>query len=149
MKIIKNKSLPKAIIRIWQTTGKIICIKVDGHSMRPYFQKGDQVELLISNAHVFQYKIGDIIAFLQDDMIIIHRYIKKKKIGEKWVVCQRGDNLRGFRWIDADQIIGTATAIHRNARRIDLQWHSQILQNRFLGCLAWAWVFCLERFPYR
>ena len=146
MKTIKNKSLPKAIIRIWQTTDKKLCLNIEGNSMRPYFQKGDRVELLLTKTNVNQFKIGDIIAFLQDEMIIVHRYIKKKKIANKWKICQRGDHLRGSRWIDADQIIGYATAIHRSGKRIDLHLPNHILCNRFLGCLGWLWVFCMERF---
>ena len=144
MKTFPNQSLPKAIIKLWQSSGKTIRIHVDGHSMRPYLKKNDQVELHLSQPNVFQFKIGDVIAFLQDDIIVIHRYLKKKKINNKWMVCQRGDNLRGFRWIDSNQIIGTATAIYRDNKKIDLQDRFRGLQNRCLGCLSWIWVFGLE-----
>ncbi|KPA09154.1 hypothetical protein MHK_010629 [Candidatus Magnetomorum sp. HK-1] len=146
MKTIKNKTFPKAIIKIWQTIEKKVCLKIEGHSMRPYMQKGDRVELWITQTNAHQFKTGDIIAFLQDEMIIVHRFIKKKKVANKWKICQRGDHLRGFRWIDADQVIGIATAIHRSGKRIDLRLPNHILCNRFLGYLGWLWVFCLERF---
>lgn len=145
MKIIDNKSLPKAIIRLWQSARKKICISIDGHSMRPFFQKNDHLELALCPPNVFQHKIGDIIAFLQDDVIIVHRFIKKKKINNKWMVCQRGDNLPGFRWIDSDQIIGTAVAIYRHGKTINLQDRFYILQNRFLGSLSWIWIFCVKQ----
>jgi len=144
MKTIQNKELPEAIIRIWQRKGKRICLKIDGHSMRPYFQKGDSAELLIYEISIHDLKTGDIIAFLQDNMIIVHRYIKKKKVGKQWKVCQRGDHLRGYKWIDAQDIIGTATAILRKGRRIDLLSRHQILWNRFSGYFGWLWIWALE-----
>jgi signal peptidase I len=144
MKKIQNTELPKAIIKIWQRKGKRLCLKIDGHSMRPYFQKGDGVELFIHEINVHTLKTGDIIAFLQDNMIVVHRFIKKKKWGNHWKICQRGDHLHGFRWIDAQQIIGTATAIHRKGQRIDLLHGHQILWNRFLGYLGWIWIWGLE-----
>jgi len=144
MKPIHNKELPEAIIRLWQRKGKILHIKVDGHSMRPYFQKGDAVELWIDDLNFHSLKTGDIIAFLQNNMIIVHRYIKKKSVGKKMKICQRGDHLRGYRWIDAQQVIGTATAILRKGRRIDLLSRHQILWNRFLGITGWIWIWALE-----
>jgi signal peptidase I len=144
MKAIENKELPDAIIRIWQRKGKSIRLKVDGHSMHPCFQKGDDVELLINEINIYSLKTGDIIAFLQDHKIIVHRYIKKKKVGKHWKVCQRGDHLRGFRWIDAYQIIGMAIAIHRKGQRIDLLSRHQVLWNRFIGYLSWLWIWGLE-----
>jgi len=144
MKIIENKDLPEAIIRIWQRKGKCIRLKVDGHSMRPSFQKGDDVELFIHDINIYALKTGDIIAFLQDHKIIVHRYIKKKKVGNHWKVCQRGDHLRGFRWIDAHQIIGKATAIYRKGNRIDLLSRQQVLWNRFTGYSSWLWIWGLE-----
>jgi signal peptidase I len=144
MKIIQNKELPSAIIRIWKRKGKCLRLKIDGHSMYPYFRKGDDVELSIKEINIHALKIGDIIAFLQDNKIIVHRYIKKKKVGQLWKVCQRGDHLHGFRWIDAEQIIGTATAIHRKRQRIDLLSRYQILWNRFSGYSGWLWIWGLE-----
>ncbi|ETR72961.1 MAG: hypothetical protein OMM_07234 [Candidatus Magnetoglobus multicellularis str. Araruama] len=144
MKTIPNKKIPEAMIRLWQRRGKMLCLKIDGHSMRPSFQRGDQVELVIAEIDIHHLKTGDIIAFLQDGMIIVHRYIKKKKVGKQWQICQRGDHLRGFRWINAQQIIGTATAIHRNGRRIDFGCWYHTIWNRFLGYLSWLWILGLE-----
>jgi signal peptidase I len=141
MKPIQNKELPEAIIKIWQRKGKHLCLKVEGHSMFPYFQKDDVVELYLDEINIHALKTGDIIAFLQDQMIIVHRYIKKKKWNNQWKVCQRGDHLSGFRWINSQQIIGRAIAIHRNGRRIDLLYYHQILLNRFLGYLGWIWIW--------
>jgi len=124
-------------------------MKVEGHSMRPYFQKGDTVELLLNEMNIHTLKTGDIIAFLNNNMIIVHRYIKKKKVGKYWKICQRGDHLRGFRWIEAHQIIGTATAIHRNGQRIDLLSRYQIIRNRFFGYLGWLWISALESRPIK
>jgi signal peptidase I len=147
MNKIPNKNVPEALIRIWQRKEKQLCLKIDGHSMFPYFQKGDTVELLLNEINIHNLKTGDVIAFMKDNLIIVHRYIKKKKVGQYWKICQRGDHLRGFRWIDSQQIIGTATAIHRNGRRIDLLSRYQMIRNRFLGFLGWIWIMALETRP--
>jgi len=144
MQKIQNKNLPEAIFRIWQRKGKRLSLIVDGHSMRPCFKKGDAVELLLEEINIHTLKTGDIIAFLQDNMVIVHRFIKKKKVGNQWKVCQRGDNLRGFRWIEAQQIIGTAIAILRKGRRIDLLSKSHVFINRFSGYSGWLWILALE-----
>jgi len=144
MKTIQNKELPEAIIRIWKRNGKCLRLKVDGHSMYPFLQKGDEIELTMKEINIHLLKTGDIIAFLQDNKIIVHRYIKKKKVGQDWKVCQRGDHLRGFRWIHEQQIIGTATAIHRKGRRINLLSRHQKLWNRFYGYSGWLWIWGLE-----
>jgi len=141
---IPNQSFSEAIIRVWQQTPKKRCLQVDGQSMWPYFKKDDHIELHIEAINVHQLKPGDVIAFLRDNKIIVHRYIKKKRSGNQWKICERGDYLKSFRWIDATQVIGKATGIYRKGRRIDLRIRKQVLWNRYLGGLSWLWVCLLQ-----
>ena len=83
-----------------------IVLRVEGTSMMPLLKRGDRVVLKTADAE--QLKRGDLIAYRDKGNIIVHRLIKKKRINGKWLLCQKGDNLTGWGWIEVEQLLGKA-----------------------------------------
>ena len=83
-----------------------IVLRVEGTSMMPLLKRGDRVVLKAADAE--QLRRGELIAYRDEGNIIVHRLIRKKKVDDQWLLCQKGDNLAGWSWIGGDQLIGKA-----------------------------------------
>ena len=83
-----------------------IVLRGEGTSMMPLLIRGDKVILKAADAE--QLRGGELIAYRDKGNIIVHRLIRKKRIDGKWFLCQKGDNLLGWGWIEAKQQIGKA-----------------------------------------
>ncbi|MEA2014152.1 MAG: signal peptidase I [Thermodesulfobacteriota bacterium] len=131
------------VMEIWKQTGKDFELRVCGNSMRPLINSGDRISLRLMDAVVL--KRGDIIAFQEGNNLIVHRFIRKKMVNGKWLFCQKGDNLRGWSWIQEDRILGKVESIRRPGRTLSLaSWRWRCI-NQMLGFVYFAWIVGYEK----
>ncbi len=133
----------ESIIDIWKEANKEISLTVKGSSMEPLLKEGDAVTVCLIQPD--QIKKGDMIAFRQNGCVIIHRLLKKRKNGDTWLYCQKGDNLNGWGWIPEDSIIGKVTALRRSSGRVAEMkgFHWQRI-NFVMGIWGGAYIFLYE-----
>lgn len=87
---------------------------------------------------------GDIIAFVNNGEIVVHRVIRLKYLKKEILFCQKGDSSPYFSWIKGKEILGKVIEIKNDKKIIklnDIFWH---LYNRFLALLGSFWVFLNE-----
>lgn len=116
------------------SAGKPITIPVFGVSMAPMIRTGDTVTIQPCSAD--QLKIGDVIAYIQEQTVIVHRLVKIKLSEGKRLLCQKGDNLTGWGWLTEDQLIGKAVYIQRSDTIADMNTPVWMLVNRMMGQLG-------------
>jgi signal peptidase I len=104
----------ESIIDLWRGTGREISLTVKGRSMEPLLREGDVVAVCLVRPD--QLKRGDMIAFRQNGCVIVHRLLRKRKNGNTWFYCQKGDSLNGWSWIPEEAIIGKITSLRRSGR---------------------------------
>ena len=110
--------------------------------MNPLVRQGDIVSFNLNNLN--EIKIGDLVAFFQDKYIIAHRIVKKKKIGDKLLYCQKGDNVSGWGWISKEQLVGKAEIIQRNGKNINLLSVRMALSNKIIGYSSYLFISAFE-----
>ena len=130
-------------MELWKQTNKELCLTVYGNSMRPLITPGNRISLRLLDAVVL--KRGDIIAFRVGDNVVVHRFIRKKLVSGKWLFCQKGDNLRGWSWIQEERILGKVNLIERPGRTLNLaSWHWRCI-NHILGFVYFSWIAGYEK----
>ncbi|MEW6220203.1 MAG: C25 family cysteine peptidase [Thermodesulfobacteriota bacterium] len=109
----------QAAIALWQVAGEEAVLEVQGTSMLPLIRPGDRVQLRFVPAAAL--RSGDIMVFRQGSVVVAHRYLGAAQRGGTRRLCQKGDNQRGWGWLDADAVIGRVLVIHgrRGARHMD------------------------------
>jgi signal peptidase I len=131
-----------SVIEIWRKRDVTIRIPVDGNSMAPLIRSGDYVSVRTAVLHALHP--GDIVAFLQGGGLIVHRLVKKKAAGGRRWFCQKGDTLRGWGWIEEENLFGRVDSIEKNGRRLNIADGRLYLMNRLIGYLVWCWVTWYE-----
>jgi hypothetical protein len=116
-------------------------IEIQGTSMHPYLRAGDRVE--IAGVPPARLELGDLIAFLQDGNLIVHRFAGRVHLPGTIGLRQKGDNLWGFGVIPASALIGRVVLVERNTGRRPMLQGRWRWQNRLRG--LWAWGFCVAR----
>jgi signal peptidase I len=113
-------------LALLKESGKEFQTEIRGASMTPLITEGDRVSLrMVAPAKL---KIGDILAFLVGENIVVHRIILKTKLNGQWWFCQKGDNGSEWSWIPEEAILGKAEAVRRLNYTLDLaQW-------------PWTWI---------
>jgi len=133
----------ESIIDLWRETNKEISLTVKGTSMEPLLREGDVVAVCL--VRLDQLKRGDMIAFKQNGCVIIHRLVKRRKNGNTWLYCQKGDNLNGWGWIPEEAIIGKVTSMKRTGRVAGMKGSRWQWLNFAMGLCGGAYVFLYEQ----
>lgn len=121
---------------------KDIVLRVEGTSMMPLLKSGDRV--ILKAADAAQLRRGELIAYRDAGNIIVHRLIRKKRIDGKWLLCQKGDNLTGWSWIEADQLIGKAECYEGGEEYQAITRLTRPLINRLSLSLLSGWILFRE-----
>ena len=119
-----------------------IVLRLEGTSMMPLLKRGDRVILKAANAE--QLRRGELIAYREGGNIIVHRFIRKKRIDDKWLLCQKGDNLAGWSWIESDQLIGKAVRYETDKEYKTIAKLARPLINRLSLSLLSGWISLRE-----
>ncbi len=116
MEIQASASVADVLFDIWTETGKESTFTVAGRSMWPLIESGDTVQISHSRTGI---KPGMIIAFRQDDRIVVHRVLRVHQAAKDATLICRGDhNMHLDRRVRASQIVGKIISITRNERKI-------------------------------
>lgn len=117
----------------WRKAKKRITIEVQGASMLPLIRTGDRLALRLADPGVL--RAGDIIAFLREGRIVVHRLIKAPSpqpagggLDATRRYCEKGDGLSSWSWVNERAVLGRVEEIIRGGRRMDLRR------------LPWRWV---------
>jgi len=131
------------VFELWREAGRMIDVRVEGNSMLPLMRPGDTVSLRLTDGFVL--KIGDLIAFWQNGNLIVHRFIRRRKLDKSVWLCQKGDNLSGWSWIPADEVVGRVETIRSRGKQIDMNTRLWTWINRVMGSLVFFWISAVDK----
>lgn len=131
------------LFELWKEAARVIDVRVEGTSMRPLMRPGDTVSLRLAEAS--ELKTGDLIAFRQDENLIVHRLIRARKLDKSLWLCQKGDNLSGWSWISADKVLGKVESIRGRGKELNMSTRPWTWMNRVMGTLGFFWVSTVEK----
>ncbi|MEA1867156.1 MAG: S24 family peptidase [Thermodesulfobacteriota bacterium] len=141
LNIIHNSS----VLELWKEAERPVDVRIEGTSMMPLIRPGDTVSLRLINGDELK-KTGDLIAFRQDGCLIVHRFIKQRKINESLWFCQKGDNLSGWSWISEDDMLGRVESIRGLGRKvIYMNTRPWTCINRIMGSSWFLWISFVEK----
>ena len=129
------------ILECYREARKKITLPVQGDSMWPLIRPGDHVEIQLVDPEALGR--GDILAFWNDGKLTVHRLIRKSRVDGSWQFCQRGDNQRGWSWVQADRVVGRAGVIHRGKRSLSMTAMPWRCLNRLLALTSLIWAGAL------
>lgn len=111
-----NNSVSNVLFDIWNDVEKESTLQVSGRSMWPLIEPGDKVLIKHTRNGI---KPGSLIAFRQNNRIVVHRVLRSYSArGETVYVC-RGDHNRHLdRRVQESEIVGKVISIERNDKRI-------------------------------
>ena len=125
----------------WGQAGEKHLIPIVGKSMRPLIQPGDQV--LIKHGHI-NVRRGDVIVFLQEEKMVVHRLLRICKDGSKTIFITKGDNTSYLDSpISAHQVIGRVLKIKRGDRWVLIDTRVWRIGGWLIavGMLGWAILY--------
>lgn len=128
---------------LWKKAGRTIDVKIEGSSMLPLIRPGDTVSLCLIDGD--ELKTGNLIAFRQDEGLIVHRFIKQRKINNSLWLCQKGDNLSGWSWLPEDDVLGRVESIRGRGKVIDMNTRPWTWINRVMGISWLLWISFVEK----
>ena len=108
-----------AALHHWGDSGRQSTFTVSGRSMEPCLFAGDRLLIRHGRENIH---IGGLIAYRQDDTLVVHRLLRIFTLRGERVMLLRGDNNdRPDPLIPIDKLVGRATAVMREDRiyRID------------------------------
>jgi signal peptidase I len=132
-----------SVFELWKEAGRPIDVRIEGASMLPLIRPGDTVSLCLINGD--ELKTGELIAFRQDEGLIVHRFIKQRKINKSLWFCQKGDNLSGWSWISEDDVLGRVESIRGRGKVIYLNTRPWTWINRVMGISWLLWISFVEK----
>jgi len=138
---IDLRKLP--LFDLWKEAGRVIDVEIAGSSMRPFIRPGDTISLRPMGGH--ELKMGDLITFWQDGNLIVHRFIKRRMVDKTVRLCQKGDNLSGWSWIPADEVLGKVVSIRGLGKQMDMNTRLWNWVNRAMGISGFLWVSTVEK----
>jgi signal peptidase I len=95
----------------YRTTGASAWIKVNGGSMTPLIQAGDEVYVEFGPRRP---RLGEIVVFPEHDEMVVHRLVRRQRAGSGELLRTRGDGRLAFdRPFPADQVFGIVRACRR------------------------------------
>ena len=113
--------------------------------MFPFFREGDKIT--IKTYGKTAPMVGDIVVFLRNGQLVLHRLIRisKSSTDQSVFYLTKGDN---YRWADGpitlNDILGRAVRISRRGRNIRLDSYTARLGHKFIADLSWAGFKALE-----
>lgn len=110
--------------------------------MEPLIRSGDQVTIQMMAP--CGLAAGDIVAFLRDGQVVVHRLVAKRKAGGAWRFCEKGDGLAGWRWVEEADVLGRVEEIDRGGRRLQLRRLSWRVGSRMVAVPWSAWIAAAE-----
>jgi len=135
-------NLAPAVFKAWQASGKQLILTVQGRSMVPNLLPGQRV--VIRCVPAGELSCGDIFAFGDQNGIIVHRFVKQQIKDGAPRVCQKGDGLLGWRWLDPVQVLGVVERIEGRHGSRDLRLKPWVLYNRAWGAAAKLYITLCE-----
>lgn len=126
------------VFNLFREAERLIEVKVEGTSMWPLIRPGDMVSLRLSDGS--ELKAGDLMVFRQSGNLIVHRFLKRRWIDNTVCFCQKGDNLLGWSWIPANEVLGKVESIRGMDKRIDMDTRLWNRINRAGGVSGLLWV---------
>lgn len=132
-----------SVFELWKEAGRPIDVRIEGASMLPLIRPGDTVSLCLINGD--ELKTGDLIAFRQDGDLIVHRFIKQRRIDRSRWLCQKGDNLSGWSWIPEDDVLGRVESIRGRGKVIYMNTRPWTWINRVMGISWLLWISVVEK----
>ena len=135
--LIANKVNCKAqgILReMWQEAyekGGNLSFKVVSGSMSPMIEVGDVVT--IGRTDHCGVRIGDIVAFVDNQNVVVHRIIGKSRSNQQLSFYHRGDSGASSGKIIAQNLIGRVLLVEKKGHKIRLDSRRHIMCNRVLG----------------
>jgi hypothetical protein len=125
----------------WKKAGREVAFSVQGSSMLPLIGPGDRVVLRLLDPH--ELRPGDLFAFLAGSKVLVHRFVKRRKNGERWCFCEAGDNLAGWQWLPGGKVLGKVVLIQGAGGAVKLDTRPWTWVNSFLGfVLAFSVSLC-------
>jgi hypothetical protein len=116
-------------------------LTIRGTSMAPFLATGDRVE--VEAVPPALLRLGDLIAFLQDGKVIVHRYAGRVNRAGIPYLRQKGDGLRGFGLVPAADLLGRVVRVATPSGERGLMVGWGRWDNRIRGLSAWG--FCSLR----
>ena len=75
--------------------------------------------------------------------VMVHRFVKRRKHGERWWFCEAGDNLAGWQWLPGGKVLGKVVLIQGAGGAVKLDTRPWTWVNSFLGfVLAFSVSLC-------
>lgn len=114
-----------------RSTGRVR-LRVSGRSMFPWIRPGDV--LFICQAELHQVLSGNVVVFVREGRLVVHRVIQKCGTPSEPLLVTKGDAVA-----DADapvssvELLGCVAAIYRGGRRINLDTVRQAALGRLLA----------------
>lgn len=126
----------------WRREGRRITIEARGVSMEPLIRSGDRITIQMMAP--CGLAAGDIVAFLRDGQVVVHRLVTKRMSGGAWRFCEKGDGLAGWRWIEEADVLGRVEEVDRGGRRLQLRRLPWRVGNRLVAVPWSAWIGGVE-----
>ncbi len=116
-----------------------VWLAIHGNSMSPTWIDGSR--LLVVPASLESLHVGDCVAWRQDNQLIAHRFIRRKKISNQWYFQTKADNASAAEaWQSAGALIGRVAAIESSGRLLPLDRGWVCVRQRLIGLSAlWFW----------
>ncbi len=127
---------------IWQQTGDLHWLPVQGYSMLPLLRDGDSI--LVTH-DLSNMRKGDILVFQRADGLVAHRLIQVvKHSGNSPVYLTKGDNCTYFDApLAGKDILGRVNSVRKDGRTYDFTAARWQVWNSFLAsCHFLVGTFC-------
>ncbi|MBI1883722.1 MAG: signal peptidase I [Chlamydiae bacterium] len=107
------------LIQIWKDLEKTQWISCSGSSMKPLIT--DRTELLLQFCKPDKIHLGHIIAFRNENEMIVHRILGFSKKANKLYFIEKGDNNPLPNLIPQESLIGRIVALKKGSRILSLR----------------------------
>lgn len=136
----EDRNVGLAALRMWKESGKRLRFRVATGSMMPMIRPGDDVTIRMECPA--RVKTGDIVAYIRDDRVVVHRLLQVRCRNGRRQFRQQGDALRGRGCFDEEAFVGRVEAIHRGKTVLNMNRGLWPLVNAGMGLagLVRAWV---------
>ncbi|MEE9911668.1 MAG: signal peptidase I [Deltaproteobacteria bacterium] len=128
-----------SLIFLVREANREITLDIQGTSMLPFFEQGDRIT--VKAVAPGKLRTGDVILFRQNEQLIAHRLIWKKRRGIGRCYCQKGDHLSGWSWISGEDVLGRVTSFGCHGVMVEMtgfpwKWINMGIGVWGAGCVA-------------
>lgn len=137
----EKPALTFSALKLWRTAGRHVRLEIRGTSMRPFIEPGDDITIRLVMPE--RLRIGDFMAFWDENRVVVHRLVKKRRSEKGSSFCEKADNLPGWEWIDEDLVLGKVVSVHGRKGRMKLEAWPWRWINPAVGRVLCTWIsFC-------